>query len=78
MKKLDDKMLNKGTEEEIANDRTDDITCDCCNLPSATPVTEAGEGEKEEYEQANLILKENKEQRKSSKTARNQDNRNSA
>jgi Cu+-exporting ATPase len=52
MKKLDDKMLNKGSEEEIANDRTDVITCDCCNLPSATLVTEAGEEEKEEYEQA--------------------------
>ncbi len=51
MKKLDDKMLNKG-KEEVANDRTDVITCDCCNLPSATLVTEAGEEEKEEYEQA--------------------------
>jgi hypothetical protein len=53
MKKLDDKILNKGKEEEeITNGRTDVITCDCCNLPSATLATEAGEEEKQEYEQA--------------------------
>jgi P-type Cu+ transporter len=52
LKKLDDKMLNKETQEGIANGLTDAISCDCCNLPSATPVTKAGEEEKEEYEQA--------------------------
>jgi P-type Cu+ transporter len=43
MKKLDDKMLDRGMEEGIANDRRDVVTCDCCNLPSTTPLTEAGE-----------------------------------
>ena len=43
MKKLDNKMLNRGMEEGIANDRTDVVTCDCCNLPSITSLTEAGE-----------------------------------
>jgi P-type Cu+ transporter len=57
MKKLDDKMLNKGREEdeEIMNDDgTDVITCDCCNLSSSTTppsVAEAGEEAKEHFEQ---------------------------
>ncbi|HJT46939.1 MAG TPA: copper-translocating P-type ATPase [Nitrososphaeraceae archaeon] len=43
MKKLDDKMLDRGMEDGTANDQTDVVTCDCCNLPSPTSFTEAGE-----------------------------------
>ena len=60
MKKLDDKILTKGKEEEVVEEKYDDgtdiVTCDCCSLPSSssssTPqsVTEAGEEKNDHIE----------------------------
>ena len=65
MKKLDDKIVTKGIEEEEVIEQKYDyeaggITCNCCNSPSSSTswqsVTESEEDENDDFEQGHVII----------------------